>query len=203
MTEQKDPNRTQERLPAKSHAEEASVSSEDEASDIVDPRAIKGVRRNENDDDNELYYKPADIWLPSADIPPELRRAWAKSQKSQIRQSSSPPPSSPGSEYEIDDLKKDLTHRFMLRFKRRDLEKVKWVPVREVSPAETDAWAKAEREYVEGLIKRSKRRKTSPDLQNRLFLLVDLLEGEITEPIKPHWVSKPPSPDPDLPHATF
>ncbi|KAH0346670.1 hypothetical protein KCU83_g7239, partial [Aureobasidium melanogenum] len=172
----------------------------------MDPRAIKGVRSNQNDDDNELYYEPADTWLPSANIPPELRRAWAKSQKSQIRQSSSSlssPSSSPGSEYEIDDVKQDLAHRFMLRFKRRDSDKVKWVPVREVSPAETDAWAKAEREYVEGLIKHSKRRKTSQDLQNRLFLLVDLLEGEITEPIKPHWVSKPPSADSDLPHATF
>ncbi|KAG9586805.1 hypothetical protein KCU77_g6300, partial [Aureobasidium melanogenum] len=134
MTEQEGLNRTQEQIMVANHDEEASISSEDEASDIMDPRAIKGVRRNENDDDNELYYEPADMWLPSADVPPELRRAWAKSQKSQIRRSPSPsPPSSPGSEYEIDDVKKDLVLGFMLRFRKRGSKKVEWVPVREVS----------------------------------------------------------------------
>ncbi|KAG9516427.1 hypothetical protein KCU93_g9102, partial [Aureobasidium melanogenum] len=202
MTEEEDLNRTQKRIIVASHDEEASVSGEDEASEIMDPWAIKGVRRNENDDDNELYYEPADMWLPSADIPPELRRAWAKSQKSQIRRSSSLP-SSPGSEYEIDDVKKDLALGFMLRFKKMGSKRVKWVPVREVSPAETHAWAKAEEKELEDKIKDLKKGKKSSLLQNRLALLVDLLEGEITEPTKPHWVSKTPSPDPDLPHAIF
>ncbi|KAG9557078.1 hypothetical protein KCU71_g14197, partial [Aureobasidium melanogenum] len=125
------------------------------------------------------------MWLPSADIPPELRRAWAKSQKSQIRRPSSPP-SSPGSEYEIDDVKKDLAFGFLLRFKKKGSKKGKWVPVREVSPAETHAWAKAEKDYVEEKIKDLKKGKKSFLLRNRLALLVDLLEGEITEPTKPH-----------------
>ncbi|KAG9857541.1 hypothetical protein KCU98_g932, partial [Aureobasidium melanogenum] len=202
MTGQEDLNRTQERIPAKNHDEEASLSSEDEASDTMDPRAIKGVRRNENDDGNELYYEPADMWLPSADVPPELHRAWAKSQKSQIRRSPSPP-SSPLSEYEIVGVKKDLAVGFMLRFKKRGSKTFKWVPVHEASLAATHTWAKAKKERVEGQIKRSKKPKTMQDLQKRLSLLEDLLEGEVVEPVKP----KPPSPsgsDPDiLPHNPF
>ncbi|KAH0042560.1 hypothetical protein KCU78_g747, partial [Aureobasidium melanogenum] len=172
MTEQEGLNRTQEQIMVANHDEEASISSEDEASDIMDPRAIKGVRRNENDDDNELYYEPADMWLPSAGI----------------RRSPSPsPPSSPGSEYEIDNVKKDLVLGFMLRFKKRGSKKVEWVPVREVSPAETHAWTKAEEKKVEEKIRSPKKGKKSPLLRNRLALLV----------------SKPPSPDSDLPQAAF
>lgn len=202
MTEQEDPHRNpmQEQIPAESHEEEGSVSSKDEPSEIMDPRAIQGVRRNVSDDGNELYYVPADMWLPSTDVPPELCRAWAKSQRPNPRPSSS----SPVSEYEIDDVKRDMAIGTMLHFKGNESENSKWVPVREASPAETYALAKAEKEDVEEEIRDLTKGQESSHLQNRLALLEDLLDGEVVEHTKPHWVSETPSPDSNIPlHKPF
>ncbi|CAD0110293.1 unnamed protein product [Aureobasidium uvarum] len=151
------------------------------------------MRRNADDTATEMYLTKAKGWVPGADVPPELLRAWVESNPPSRR-------SGIGSDAEVNGVRRVQNGELEVNYKKNgkneagNLWNFTWVPASVADPEKESMFAKFDKESVERDMEVLSPGPRLSGLETRLNMLDDLLDEVTVEIVKPLWVSGSPPP---------